>query len=316
MEWLADLSAAMLLFSLLMYLMLDGTDLGAGMLLIFFNDEKQKRSIVKSMLPIWDANETWLVLLAGGLFALFPAAYARLFSALYIPVFVMLLSLILRALALEYRETVSGRIRTWLDKLLPASSALAAYCQGICAGLVVSGNIAAGAYSWLGLYPMLSGIGLICAYMLLGCGWIRWRVAEKKEKRTLRLTRYFLLLSLGLFLIIQCMNPAPWQQVWQLAWGKGLILLIVLLWLFSLLALQKLSPFRQLAVTLILLAAIVIQTGIGIYPELIPGEVNLHRVASGGITQAFLLTGIAFIIPITLLYHSWAFWVFRGKIEK
>lgn len=316
MEWLADLSAAVLLFSLLMYLMLDGTDLGAGMLLFFFADEEQKRSIVKSMLPIWDANETWLVLLAGGLFALFPAAYALLFSALYIPVFVMLFCLILRALALEYRETVSVETRRWLDKLLPVSSALAAYCQGACAGLIVSGSFSADAFSWLGLYPMLSGLGLIFVYLLLGCGWIRWRVGDGKVKGTLRFSRYFLLLNLGLFLVVQCINPAPWQHVWQLAWGKGLIILIILLWLFLLSALQKLSPFIQLALSLILLAAIVIQTAAGIYPELIPGRMNLHRAASGDITQMFILTGIAFVIPVTLIYHSWAFWVFHGKIKS
>lgn len=119
MAWLVDFSATVLLFSLLMYVLLDGTDLGVGMLCIFFGDEAQKRPMVRSLLPVWDANETWLVLLAGGLFTLFPAAYALILSSLYIPVFLMLLSLLLRAMALEYREAVGERMHRALDKVLP-----------------------------------------------------------------------------------------------------------------------------------------------------------------------------------------------------
>lgn len=100
---LADLSALTLLFTLLMYIWLDGADLGVGMLFFWFRDEQQKQRMVHSILPVWDANETWLVLLAGGMLALFPAAYSKLFSVLYLPVFVMLLCLFIRALALEYR---------------------------------------------------------------------------------------------------------------------------------------------------------------------------------------------------------------------
>lgn len=316
MEWLADLSAAVLLFSLLMYLMLDGTDLGAGMLLFFFDDEEKNRSIVKSMLPIWDANETWLVLLASGLFALFPAAYALLFSALYIPVFVMLFCLILRALALEYREAVTTVSRYWLDKILPVSSAVAAYCQGACAGMVISGTLDGGAWDWLGFYPMLSGLGLVVVYLLLGCGWIRWRVAGIVEKETLRLTRIFLLLGMTLFVALQYVYPAPLQHVWEQVWGKGLIAMIILVWLCLFVTASKISSFLHLSLSLVLLTSITIQMYLGIYPELITGKLSLHQTSSGITTQLLVLSGIACIIPITLAYHSWAFWVFRGKVEK
>ena len=316
MEWLTDLSAAVLLFSLLMYLMLDGTDLGAGMLIIIFHREEQKRLIVRSMLPIWDANETWLVLLAGGLFALFPAAYSLLFSALYIPLFVMLFCLILRAIALEYRETVAIETRHRLDKLLPLSSALAAYCQGASAGMVVSGTLSADAFAWLGFYPMLSGLGLVTVYLLLGCGWIRWRVAGSVGRETPKLTRILLLLGLALFVIIEYFNPAPLQHLSEHVWGKGLNAMIIMVWISLFVTVSKINSFLHLLLSLILLAAITIQMGMGFYPELIQGQLKLHQTSSDITTQWFVLSGIAFIIPVTLAYHSWAFWVFRGKIEK
>lgn len=316
MEWLANLSAAALLFSLLMYMMLDGTDLGVGMLFACFKQEEQKKPMVQSMLPIWDANETWLVLLAGGMLALFPATYALLFSSLYIPVFLMLFSLFFRAMALEYRGTATGGSKRWLDVLLPLTSALAAFCQGACAGVVVSGDVSRGAFGWLSVYPLLSGFGLMAIYMLLGCCWIRWRIGEQVEERAGALAWLWLVLSLALFLTLQLLESTPWRRAWDLPLGKALIALIALLWLTLLFSLLRARPLTQLVVTLLLMVAVVLLLATGLYPWLIPGVADLHNTAATRITQGFVLTGIAFVMPVTLIYHSWAFWVFRGQVEK
>ncbi|MFH8135454.1 cytochrome d ubiquinol oxidase subunit II [Pantoea osteomyelitidis] len=315
MDWLANLSAAALLFSLLMYMMLDGTDLGVGMLFVCFKQEEQKRPMVQSMLPIWDANETWLVLLAGGMLALFPATYALLFSTLYIPIFLMLFSLFFRAMALEYRGTATGGSKHWLDILLPVTSALAAFCQGACAGVVVSGDVSRGAFTWLNFYPMLSGFGLMAIYMLLGCCWIRWRIGEKVEERASTLAWLWLVLSLVLFLGLQLLEPAPWRHAWDVGAGKALMALITLLWLALLYALLRARALTQLIVTLLLMVAVVLLLATGLYPWLIPNVANLHNTAASATTQSFVLVGIAFVMPLTLIYHSWAFWVFRGQVE-
>lgn len=315
MDWLANLSAAALLFSLLMYMMLDGTDLGVGMLFACFKQEEQKRPMVQSMLPIWDANETWLVLLAGGMLALFPATYALLFSSLYIPVFLMLFSLFLRAMALEYRGTATGGSRHWLDVLLPATSALAAFCQGACAGVVVSGDVSRGAFAWLNVYPTLSGFGLMAIYMLLGCCWIRWRIGERVEEQASMLAWLWLVLSLVLFLALQLIEPAPWRRAWDLPLGKLLMALIALLWLALLYTLLRARALSQLIVTLSLMVAVVLLLATGLYPWLIPGVANLNDTAASDTTQSFVLVGIAIVMPVTLIYHSWAFWIFRGQVE-
>lgn len=228
----------------------------------------------------------------------------------------MLFSLTLRALALEYRDSVTTVARYWLDKLLPVSSTVAAYCQGACAGMVVSGTLIAGAWDWLDFYPMLCGFGLVVGYLLMGCGWIRWRVAGSVGREPPKLTRILLLLGLALFVIIEYFNPAPLQHLSEHVWGKGLNAMIIMVWISLFLTVSKKNSFLHLLLSLILLAAITIQMGMGFYPELIQGQLKLHQTSSDITTQWFVLSGIAFIIPVTLAYHSWAFWVFRGKIEK
>ncbi|WP_130831693.1 cytochrome d ubiquinol oxidase subunit II [[Erwinia] mediterraneensis] len=315
MIWLADLSAATLLFSLLIYMMLDGTDLGVGMLFICFKQEEQKRPMVQSMLPIWDANETWLVLLAGGMLALFPAAYGLLLSALYIPLFLMLFSLLLRAMALEYRGTATGGSRRWLDLLLPFTSALATFCQGACAGVVVSGNVSRGTFGWLDLYPVLSGFGLMSIYLLLGCCWIRWRIGARVEEQASQLVWIWLVLSLVLFIGLQLLEPAPWRRALQLPLGQVLSGVIALLWLLLLFALRRSGALTQLIITLLLMVSVVLLLATGLYPWLIPEVAELHYSAASATTQSFVLVGLAFVMPLTLIYHSWAFWVFRGQVE-
>lgn len=307
---LADLCALTLLFSLLMYVWLDGADLGVGMLFFWFDDEEQKQRMVHSILPVWDANETWLVLVAGGLLALFPAAYSSLFSALYLPVFIMLLCLFLRALALEYRAQAAGELRHWLDKLLPLSSALAAFCQGWCAGKVMEGQSLFG----FSLYALLSGFGLMAIYLMLGCCWIRWRIGESVEERANTLAWFFWVVALVLFLALILLNPDPWQQTWH-GWGKAICLFIAALWLMLLIALHRLDPKWQIAITLALIAAVMAGIAWGIYPWLIPQQIDLHNSAADQVTQIFVLTGVAIVMPITLIYHTWAFWVFHGKVK-
>lgn len=315
MIWLADLSAAALLFSLLIYMVLDGTDLGVGMLFACFTQEEQKRPMAQSLLPIWDANETWLVLLVGGMLALFPAVYSLLLSALYIPLFLMLFSLFLRAMALEYRGTATGGSRRWLDLLLPFTSALASFCQGACAGVVVSGDLSRGAFGWLDVYPMLSGFGLMAIYLLLGCCWIRWRIGARVEERARLLTWLWLGVSLVLFLGLQLLEPAPWRRAWQLPLGQILSGIVALLWLVLLFALLRSRALTQLIITLLLMVSVVLLLATGLYPWLIPEVAELHYSASSSTTQRFVLTGIAFVMPLTLIYHSWAFRVFRGQVE-
>lgn len=315
MEELASLSAATMLFSLLMYLMLDGTDLGVGMLFFWIKQEESRRRMVHSVLPIWDANETWLVLLAGGTLALFPDIYARALSLLYIPIFLMVLSLILRAMALEYRSSASSRTRVLLDIILPLASCLAAVSQGSCAGTLISHFLLNDTVKWFDIFPILCGLGLMSIYLLLGCGWIRWRIGEGVERQASYLSGYFLILCGLLCLTVMLLEPLPWQLAWQYMAGKALSLLglLLLLVLIILLTCGR-GGLLQLIATLALMITIVLLLATGLYGLSVHNEINLTSTVSSKTTQLVVLIGSAAIIPLTLAYHSWVFWVFRGKV--
>ncbi|WP_435945274.1 cytochrome d ubiquinol oxidase subunit II [Dryocola sp. BD586] len=314
MEGLANLSAATMLFSLLMYLMLDGTDLGVGMLFFLIKEEEPRRRMAHSVLPIWDANETWLVLLAGGTLALFPDIYARALSLLYLPIFLMALSLILRAMALEYRSSASKRARLVLDLILPLASCLAAFSQGACAGTLVSHFLLHDDVRWFDIFPVLCGLGLMSIYILLGCGWIGWRIGEEVGKRARRLSGYFFLLCCALCVAVMLVEPLPWRQAWLYPAGKALSLAILLLLPVMAAALSRGSGLLQLMLTLALMTAIVLLMATGCYGLAANSVASLAAHAASKTTQLVVLGGSAVIIPLTLAYHTWVFWVFRGKV--
>jgi Cytochrome bd-type quinol oxidase, subunit 2 len=176
---LVELSAVLLLFALLMYLALDGTDSGVGMLLYSFDQPQERQWMVHSLLPLWDANETWLVLLAGGMLALFPPLYSLLLQTLKVPLFLFLLALFLRGLALAYRGQPGETGRRWLDRLLMVSSLLAAFLPGWMSGLMLVSRPPSGIVIDFSLVPLLCGLGLVAVDLLLGCCWLCWRIGSR-----------------------------------------------------------------------------------------------------------------------------------------
>lgn len=310
---MADLSALIICLSLLLYLLLDGTDLGVGMLFFWFYDEPQRELMTHSILPVWDANETWLVLAAGGLLALFPPVYSLLLSELSAPLFAMLLALVVRAMALEYRAQSSTRLRHWLDRIMASSSALATFIQGWCAGMIISAQ-PSGLPDGLSLVPLISGVGLMAIYSLLACCWIGWRIGDKVQPLAEAQSWLWWLLALLVFLVELYLNADLWQQSWQRPLGKVAGVAIVILWIALPLALWRARPLMQLLVTLTLIGAVFIGLLCGLYPWLVPHHFTLSESASSPVTQGFVLVGAAIAMPLTLLYHSWSFWIERrGK---
>lgn len=312
---LADFAALALFTSLLIYVLLDGTDLGTGMLFFWFREESQRKRMADSILPVWDANETWLVLLAGGMFALFPPVYSMLLSTLSGPLFTMLLALFLRALALEYRVQAQAALRRWLDRLMCASSAVAAFLQGWCAGVVFHAQPNIGLETGFTLTPLLCGAGLMVIYLLLGCCWIRWRTGEAVEEQASTQAWLWWIISLVIFLSVLLLNQNIWITAWQRWPGKLALLIIIALWVAQPVALWLGSVTLQLTLTLALISAVFAGVACGLYPWLIPGKLDLHQSAAPYATQRFVLLGTAIVMPLVLIYHSWAFWVFRGKVR-
>ena len=195
-DWITLLCAGALAFSVMNYVLLDGTDLGVGVLLGLTENSQHRRAMAVTILPIWDANETWLVLGGGGLLALFPLAYAILLPALYLPFILMFLALILRAVALEFRDhSPNEAIKRWVDGALLCGSLLAGAIQGVVLGTLVQGvphqgsQYTGSGVEWLGAFPLFCGVVLVLGYTWLGACWLYWRTVDDLQRRCARQAR-------------------------------------------------------------------------------------------------------------------------------
>ena len=307
---MADLSALTLAFSLMMYVLLDGTDLGTGMLFALFRNEDDRRRMAASILPVWDANETWLVLMAAGLIALFPPAYGQGFILLYVPLFVMLLALVARAVALEYRSDASVGAQRVLDCTMYISSFLAALSQGVMAGALLN-NPARG---WFSFVPLLTGAGVVLVYLLAGCLWLRWRLQGDVGQRARRLAWLFWLLLLVAMVWLVLAGPPSILDAWQRPVGKRAWLTLAVFVVTT--PLLLFTPWRILPLmsALGLMASWLALLMVANYPWILPGIMTVTQAAASHESQRFVLWGYAIAVPVTLIYNSWAFWIFRGKV--
>ncbi|WP_231998959.1 cytochrome d ubiquinol oxidase subunit II [Pseudomonas cedrina] len=321
---LPDLAAAAIAFTIILYVILDGTDLGVGILLATRDDPDEKKLMVNSILPIWDGNETWLVLGGGGLLALFPVVYSVLFSALYIPVITMLLALIARAVALEFRADASAQMKRWLDISLVAGSLIATLCQGLIMGCFVQrveheeGRFSGHGWEWLGAFPLTCGMVLIIGYALLGSCWLVWRTegrlqtAAKGQARTLG---WLTLLGMTAILLWTSLsNPTYRDHLLGSSLSLPLLVLHGVLvagfyWAFS----SRLE-FLPLFAVLGWFGVAFVAAIIALYPLILPPSLTIGQASSPASSQAFMLAGFAVLVPVTLVYNTWGFWVFRGKV--
>jgi len=318
--WVAILGIAILL-----YVLLDGFDLGVGMLFGLTRGEAKRRAMLSAVAPVWDGNETWLVVTAVVLWAAFPPVYATVTSAFYLPVLVMLAGLILRGVAFEFRyKTERGR---WIwDASFAGGSLLASFIQGLLVGAlvqglpIVNGRYVGGMFGWLSAFAVLCGVGLCLGYSLLGACWLVRKCEGEVREDAYRLIPY---LSLGLlvFLVVvfayalgenlRVMGrwlERPYLFIFPVIGAAAAIALAV-----SVKNRQDEPPFRM--VTLIFAAAFG-TLAISFWPYMIPFAITIDEAASPHSSLAFMFWGEGlFIFPLMLLYTAISFNVFRGKVR-
>jgi cytochrome d ubiquinol oxidase subunit II len=323
---LAFLWAGLIAFAVLAYVILDGFDLGIGILFPAIEDPHERDTAIDSIAPVWDGNETWLVLGGGGLFAVFPLAYAVVLPALYMPITLMLLALIFRGVAFEFRHrTVRGR-RFW-DGAFAGGSLVAALCQGITLGALVQGihvegrAYAGGWWDWLTPFSVMTGLALATGYALLGATWLNYKTEGELQARCRRWALPLGAALLGFIGIVSLwtplLNPA-YAQRW-LAWPAILyaapVPLLVAAVAFGFW--RAIRRGRELAPFLLALALFVLSyagLGISLYPHIVPPSLTIWDVAAPEVSLKFLLVGAAVLLPIILAYTGYAYWVFRGKV--
>jgi cytochrome d ubiquinol oxidase subunit II len=319
--------AGLIAFSVLAYVVLDGFDLGVGILFPLFPAERDRNVMTNSIAPVWDGNETWLVLGGGGLMAVFPLAYATIFPALYIPIILMLLGLVFRGVAFEFRF----RTRRWKPLWewgFAVGSLVAAVTQGIALGALVQGiEISGRAYGggwwdWLTPFSLLTGLGVAVGYALLGATWLNLKTSGELQAKARRIAIVAGAGTIVLIAIVSLWTPflvpiyfERWFS-WPTALFSALVPLLVAGCAFALW--HGLRTGRHLMPFLSALGLFVLSfAGIGIsfYPYIVPGALTIAAAAAPDASLSFLLVGAAFLIPIILAYTGYAYWVFRGKVD-
>ena len=318
--------AAIIGFAIIAYVVMDGFDLGIGLLFPLFKVGKDRDTAMNSIAPVWDGNETWLVLGGGGLLAAFPLAYAIILPALYAPLIAMLLGLVLRGVAFEFRWRDPAH-RAWWDRAFTGGSAVATFAQGIALGALLQGiSVEGRAYSggwweWLSPFSLLTGLGLMVGYALLGACWLNWKTEGGLQRQAVTYAGRLgivMLVVIGAVSLATLTLEGSYQSRW-LAWPGVLAtaqvplatIIVTALFYRSLSQRKDAQPFLW---ALALFGLCLLGLGISIWPYVIPERVTIWEAAAPYRSQLFMLVGGAALVPIILAYTAWAYWVFRGKV--
>ncbi len=324
---LALLWAIIILFGILMYVIMDGFDLGIGILFPFVPNKEDRDVMMNTVAPVWDGNETWLVLGGAGLLAAFPLAYSVILSAFMLPLVFMLLGLIFRGVAFEFRFKAHDHKRHWWDKAFIVGSITATFFQGVTLGAymhgieVVGRSYTGGPLDWIAPFPLFTGLGLVAAYALLGCTWLIFKTEGALHDRMLQLAKPLTLVLLGVIGIISIWTPLThsaiaqrWFSLPNLFWFAPVPVLVLLVAYWLLRSLQREPHAGPFLLTLALIFLGYSGLGISIWPNIIPPDISIWDASAPPQSQGFALVGALLIIPFILMYTAWSYYVFRGKV--
>ncbi|CUU25179.1 cytochrome d ubiquinol oxidase subunit II [Duffyella gerundensis] len=316
-----------IVFSTLMYIVMDGFDLGIGILFPFNKDAVERDMMVNTVAPVWDGNETWLVLGGAALYGAFPLAYAVIADALAIPLTVMLFGLIFRGVAFEFRFKATVSHRAFWDKSFIFGSVVATFSQGVAVGAILNGfpvvnrTFAGSALDWLAPFPLFCGVGLVLAYALLGATWLIMKTDNALHQKMSKLVPPLLLALLAAIAVISIWTPLShasiahrWFTLPNLFWFLPVPVLVVLCAWGLLKAVKRHAHYTPFLLTLALIFLGFTGLGISIWPNIIPPSISIWDAASPPQSQGFMLVGGLLIIPVILCYTFWSYYVFRGKI--
>ncbi|WP_137818268.1 cytochrome d ubiquinol oxidase subunit II [Pseudomonas sp. 2FG] len=319
--------AIIIVFGIMMYVVMDGFDLGIGILFPFVKDDAERDVMMNTVAPVWDGNETWLVLGGAALFGAFPLAYSVVLSALYLPLIFMLLGLIFRGVAFEFRFKAKAHKRHIWDKAFIGGSLAATFFQGVALGAYIDGipvvnrAYAGGSLDWLTPFSLFCGLALIAAYALLGCTWLIMKTEGRLQQQMHDLARPLALVLLAVTGIVSLWTPLAhaeiaqrWFSLPNLFWFLP-VPILVLVTLYALLkAVQNNRNYSPFILTLVLIFLGYSGLGISLWPHIIPPSVTIWQAAAPPQSQGFILVGALFIIPFILMYTAWSYYVFRGKV--
>lgn len=309
------------------YVVLDGFDLGIGILFPFIKDQQERDVMMNTVAPVWDGNETWMVLGGAGLFAAFPMVYSAVLSALYLPIILMVIALIFRGVAFEFRFKANRTKYLW-DAAFIGGSVLSSFLQGVILGAyiqgihVIDGRYAGGGLDWLTPFSVFTGFGVIIVYAALGCGWLIMKTEMQLQTSTYRLMPKLIMTLLLVFIAVSVYTPlahpviaARWFNAHQLLYFSPVPILVVVFTYLTIKACQKQQESMPFLYTLALVFLAYTGFLISIFPYVIPPSITIWEAAAPANSQLFALIGALILIPIIIIYTIMAYWVFRDKVR-
>lgn len=325
---LVPLWAVILSIAVLMYVLLDGFDLGVGILFLFRKNQEDRDLMVASVAPVWDFNETWLILGGGGLLAIFPMAFAIIMPAVYFPILIMLLGLLFRGVAFEFRDAPNARKWIW-DRAFTYGSLLATFAQGVILGNFITGfpvegrSFAGTSWDWIAPFPLATGLGLVVGYTLLGATWLYMKTEGDLQEWARNMSLRTLWGILAFIVLVSIWTPMTDERIatrWfsmpnLLYFAIVPILTAAVVWLLwdSLRKRREVLPF---ICTMALFFLSFVGLIISLWPYVAPPSITLWDAATAPMSQQFMIVGTMFLLPVILLYVFWSYWVFRGKVRS
>jgi cytochrome d ubiquinol oxidase subunit II len=327
-SYLPVIWAAIIGLAVAMYVILDGFDLGIGILFPFAETECERDQMMNSIAPFWDGNETWLVLGGAGMMVVFPLAYSIILPALYLPVIIMLLALVFRGVAFEFRWIGATSKRYWTFAFA-AGSVLAGFCQGLILGGLIQGikvensAFAGSAFDWATPFAVLCGLGLVAGYSLLGATWLVMKTQGGVAKRARIEAKLLLVAVLAFMAIVSVWTPLAFERIavrwfslpnilffWWVPAATALVAFAAWRWLETE---REVLPFLA-TIALFLLGYLGLL--ISNFPYLVPPSLTIWQTAAAPATHIFMLMGTLVILPIILGYVIFVYWIFGGKLRE
>jgi cytochrome d ubiquinol oxidase subunit II len=318
--------AVIIAFAIAMYVVMDGFDLGIAILFTRFKVGAERDMAMNAIAPVWDGNETWLVLGGGGLMAAFPLAYAIILPALYAPIIAMLLGLVFRGVAFEFRWRDPAHRARW-DAGFCIGSIVATFAQGVTLGALLQGieingrAYAGGYWDWISPFSVLTGASLVIGYSLLGACWLIWKTSGPVHDDARRFAKPLTLAMLAAIAAVSIYSPFlndKYYQMWFTWPGiAALVLMPLVVAAIGVLLYRAIGNGHDMlpfALTLSLFGMSMLGLSISLWPDVIPSRLSIWDAAAPHSSQVFMLAGVCVLMPLILGYTAWAYWVFRGKV--
>ncbi|AUI65074.1 MULTISPECIES: cytochrome d ubiquinol oxidase subunit II [Glaesserella] len=312
---------------LLIYVVLDGFDLGIGILFPFVKKEQERDVMMNTVAPVWDGNETWMVLGGAGLYAAFPVVYATVLSALYIPISLMAITLIFRGVTFKFRSK-SVNNKKWWDYSFIFGSTCSSFLQGVILGAIIqgiettNGIYSGGTFDWLTPFTLFTGVGVVVMYATLGCAWLIFKTEGDLQQTMFRIMPKVTALLFAVFVVVLIVSPIiepNFAQRWfeqpnVIYFAMMLIATLAIFWLL-LTACKQRHDKKPFIYTFLLLLLAFIGFVLSLFPYIIPPTVDIWQASAPRSSQMFALVGAGIFIPIILGYTILSYWVFRDKVR-